>query len=248
MKTTNKTKPPTKAKAVPKAKATAAKASTVRGWSRGKIAELKAIIEAHGGDSDGFWQQRSDCYEHMVARRSLSELDRFYSLLFQPGKCFADIREHCPAWPKSSKHKGGRPSDTVLSKIRSRFAQEKTINDVGFVRTFLTRFKDRTESTDLTELLDSVCRMLGHEVVSSKMGGMPISEQLRAVDRLLKRETQRISWTKVKAWLDDETTKAIQSLVEESKGDAKAVELLKKVEARMRELHSTAESRVATAA
>lgn len=236
MKTANKTKP------VPKAKATA----KARGWSRAKIAELKRIIEDHGGDPDGFWQQRSDCFEHMVARRSLSELDRFYSLIFQPGKCFADIRKDCPAWPKASKHKGGLPSDTVLSKIRSRFAQEKTINDVGFVRTFLTRFKDRTESADLTELLDSVCRMLGHEVVSSKMGGMPISDQLKAVDRLLKRETQRISWTKVKAWLDDETTKAIQSLVEESKGDAKAVELLKKVEARMRELHSTAESRVAT--
>ena len=41
------------------------------------------------------------------------------------------IREHCPAWPKGSKHKGGLPSDTVLSKIRSRFAQEKNDQRCG---------------------------------------------------------------------------------------------------------------------
>ena len=39
-------------------------------------------------DPDGFWQMRSDCYEHAIARRSLDELERFYSLLFTPGKNF----------------------------------------------------------------------------------------------------------------------------------------------------------------
>lgn len=216
-----------------------------RGWSREKVQELKAIIEGHGGDPDGFWQMRSDCYEHAIARRSLEELDRFYSLLFQPGKTFADIREDCPPWPRASKYAGRLPTDSVLSAIRARFAQEKTINDVGFVRTFLTKFRDKATSDDLTELLDSVCRMLGHEVVSSKMSGMPVGMQLKAVDRLLKRETQRISWAKVKAWLDDETSKAINNLVEECKGDARAIELLRKVEARIRELHQSAESRAA---
>lgn len=234
---TSKPKPPPKRKPVAK--------RAVRGWSREKIAELKAIIEAHGGDPDGFWQLRSDTYEHTLARRSLEELERFYSLLFTPGKNFEEIRKDCPPWPRGTRYAGRLPSDSVLSDIRARFAQEKTINDVGFVAGFLSRMKQRTESPDLTELLDSVCKMLGNEVVSSKMQGMPISEQLRAVDRLLKRETQRITWAKVKAWLDDETAKAISNLVEECKGDARAIDLLKRVESRIRELHASAESRAA---
>mgnify|MGYP000028125770 FL=1 len=217
----------------------------VRGWSREKIAELKGIIEGLGGDPDGFWQLRSDTYEHTLARRSLDELERFYSVLFTPGKNFEEIRKDCPPWPRGTRYAGRLPTDSVLSDIRARFAQEKTINDVGFVRNFLIKFKDKAASQDLTELLDSVCRMLGHEVVSAKMAGMPVNEQLRAVDRLLKRETQRITWAKVKAWLDDETAKAISNLVEECKGDARAIELLKKVESRIRELHASAESRAA---
>ena len=234
---TSKPKPPPKRKPVAK--------RAVRGWSREKIAELKGIIEGLGGDPDGFWQLRSDTYEHTLARRSLDELERFYSLLFTPGKNFEEIRKDCPPWPRGTRYAGRLPTDSVLSDIRARFAQEKTINDVGFVRNFLIKFKDKAASQDLTELLDSVCRMLGHEVVSAKMAGMPVGEQLRAVDRLLKRETQRITWAKVKAWLDDETAKAINNLVEECKGDARAIELLKRVEARIRELHASAESRAA---
>ena len=45
--------------------------------------------------------------------------------------------------------------------------------------------------------------------------------------------------------VDYETAKAISNLVEECKGDARAIELLKKVESRIRELHASAESRAA---
>lgn len=213
------------------------------GWSPAKIAELNAIIEGYGGDPDTFWRQQSHSYEAVLARRSLSELSRFYSLLFEPGATFEKIRENCPKWPKGSKMEGALPSTAILSEIRMRFAQDKTIGSHGFVMQFLERFKGKAQAQS-QDVLDSVIRMLTDEVVAAKLSGMPVSQQLKAIDRLLKRETQRISWTKVKTWLDSQISRAIQALCEEAKNDPVAVEYLKKVEERIRELHAKAEGEV----
>lgn len=214
------------------------------GWKPAKIAELNAIIEAYGGDPDTFWRQQSHSYEAVVARKSLSELLRFYSLLFEPGATFEKIRENCPRWPKGSKMAGALPSIALLSEIRMRFAQDKAIGSHGHVMQFLERFKGKTQTAHSQDVLDSVIRMLTDEVVAAKLAGMPVSQQLKAIDRLLKRETQRISWTKVKTWLDSQVSIAIQALCEEAKSDPVAVEYLKKVQERIRDLHTKAEGEV----
>lgn len=212
------------------------------GWSPAKIAQLNEVIESYGGDPDGFWKQQSHSYEAVVARRSLSELERFYSLLFSPGKTYEEIRKNCPRWPKDSKQAGALPSDSVLSEIRYRFATEKTLGSSGYVMQFLEKFKAKATHAGSQEILDSVMRLISDEVVAAKLSGLPVSHQLKAVDRLLKREGQRISWAKVKSWLDDQITQAIKALCEEAKNDPVAVEYLKKVEERIRDIHAKAES------
>lgn len=218
-----------------------AKPTAKWGWKPDKIASLNEIVRSYGGDPDGFWKQQSQSYESQLARRSLSELARFYSLLFTPGITYAEIRKDCPKWPKSSKQAGGLPSDSILSDIRMRFSIEKTIGESGSVFTFLEKFRSEAKTAQQSDVLDSVLRMLGDEVVRSKLGGMTISNQLKAVDRLLKANAQRISWAKVRSWLEDQTQKAIDALCEEAKGDPAAVQYLRKAEERIRALTASAD-------
>lgn len=189
-----------------------------KGWPPSRIRELSEIITSYGGDPAGFWSQHAHSYEHFLARRSLRELERFYGLLFTPGRTLADIQKDVIPWPKASKYEGKPPSIQTLASVLQRFRTDMTLNDVSRVAGFLDRFKKKTDDhpLDAGATLDSLVRILTNEIVSAKTEGMPVHAFGGSLKLLLKKREHDLEERKVillekKAAQADEAQKALES-------------------------------------
>ena len=152
---------------------------------------LREILESYDGNLRMFETLRSSSYEHALAAHSLEELDLFYSKIFEPGLSLKDTAKNCPRWPEGTRLAGERPKATLLENIHNRFMAERGLNA-------LTVEAERADAYGLAvralpvegqlNVLDTMLRTIGQEIMSAKMAGLPISKQLQPVDRFIARQ------------------------------------------------------------
>lgn len=166
---------------------------------------ITALLERCGSSWNSFNALRPDCYEHALARHSLEHLELLYSLLNTPGLTLEEISEQVPPWPKGTKRAGQQPGVTSLSQIGERLRTEATLNDLGQVSNFLDRFVKHAKTLpggNNTKVLNGLVTMVGQEMIAAKMRGMPVSAQLKPLDRLLDAESAKakmdLEWEKLK--------------------------------------------------
>lgn len=150
--------------------------------------ELRAVLDKHGLKYAAFEQLQPSSYEHCLARHNVTQLDRFYSVLFSPGMTLAEIREECPPWPRGTPRAGQQPSDSMLSGIAKRWRAELALDSFEEAERFVTRLQGKLAALPAARtepVTDSLFNLLGQELLESRFTGRPVSEQLAALDRLI---------------------------------------------------------------
>jgi len=132
----------------------------------------------------GFDGLRSDAYEKQVAAGSVDDLERVYEALLDPALGFKEMRERCPAWPEGSRLAGKLPSMMTLREIKERILLEWKVQDRLKHSGFVERLQE--VGLDDEELMQAANMILGEELLSAKLDGTPISENLRVLDRMLR--------------------------------------------------------------
>lgn len=154
-------------------------------------AALKELQERYGSTLEAFLALRPDSYEHALAAHSLEHLELCYSEVLKPGRKMAEVPANCPAWPKGTKLAGRLPSESTLYDIATRLRTEATLNGLGRVSAFMDRMRAKAQTLPAgaqTEVLDTLVNLVGEELLSAKLGGAAVTENLPALDRLLIRE------------------------------------------------------------
>jgi hypothetical protein len=150
---------------------------------------LKAILETYGASLrsfDGLW---AGCYEQRLAAHSLEQLDAFYSLLFAPGQSLEKAAATCPPWPPGTPDAGEPPKEHVLQRTHQRIQSERTLGILIMEEQAAARFMKMAEKYLPKHLLTATQRImmtLAQEVMKAKLDGLPVSQQLGPVDRLVK--------------------------------------------------------------
>ena len=156
------------------------------------LTELKALLERFGIRYDTFAQLRPDSYLHALASHSMEELELVLSLLVQPGLTLEQAREECPVWPEGTRLAGKLPGKTALGEIGTLLRTEQALAGLQEVGEFIDRVKGKmadVPGAQTSGVLDSVCALIGQELVAEKMAGTPLTGRLEVVDRLLNKET-----------------------------------------------------------
>ncbi len=145
---------------------------------------LIEILENYGLLVTGFDGLRSDAYEKQVAAESPEKLERVYEALLDPALGFKEVRERCPVWPEGSRLAGKLPSMMTLREIKERILLEWKVQD----RMKHGGFVERLQEVGLNDeqMMAAAAMILGEELLSAKMNGKPISENLRVLDRMLR--------------------------------------------------------------
>lgn len=150
--------------------------------------ELLAVLESHKIDLLVWESLGAASYEHALAASDPALLDQFLRLLFAPGLTLAKICEAAPPWPAGTKHAGRQPSDSLVSEIGKRWRGAAALAKVSDADAFMVKLAERLKASPYARsgpLLESVLDMVGQEVLSNKLDGVPMTEQLAAIDRLL---------------------------------------------------------------
>ena len=150
--------------------------------------DLLTLLERFSLCPAAFDALRSDTFEKHVAARSLEELERFYTTLLNPALSYAKIQPLCPRWI-GGRQNGRPPSLQTLSDIKRRILAEHTVNDLGQMEKLLTSLRHRSSTLSKefqTEMFNAIVALLGEELLTAKLDGQPIMENLPVVDRLLK--------------------------------------------------------------
>jgi hypothetical protein len=145
---------------------------------------LVAILEDYGLSVAGFDALRKDAYEKQVAAESLEGLERVYEALLDPALGFAAARERCPVWPAGSRQAGKLPSMMTLREIKERLLLEWSVQDRVKHSGFLKQLQ--AVGLDNEEVLEAAAMILGEELLTAKLNGKPISENLRVFDRFMR--------------------------------------------------------------
>jgi len=98
--------------------------------------QLLAILRRFNISPVTFHGLRSDAYEKHVARRSLTELEQLYAMLFETSMDYRQIQTRCPRWEKGHKFDGQPPSLQTLSTIKRRLLTDRTANHLGRLEEF----------------------------------------------------------------------------------------------------------------
>jgi hypothetical protein len=185
-----------------------------------------------------FEDLRPDSYEQAVAAHSLEQLDSLYSQIFAPGLGLKKVMETCPPWPPGSPRAGQRPKLNVLTAIFARFQLDRRSEHVfGLVTEgkqilALIRKAVKILAPDVrTEDLDAMMLLLGQEIFQAKLNGIPLSDQLPSVDRMMAREklaqnADQVKLKEKKLKLAERKQKALEKRMEQAGKDsapAKAV-------------------------
>ena len=155
------------------------------------LTELKALLERFGIRYDTFAQLRPDSYLHALASHSMEELELVLSLLVQPGLTLEQAREECPVWPDGTRLAGKLPGKTALGEIGTLLRTEQALAGLQEVGEFIDRVKGKMSEVpgaDSSGVLDSVCALIGQELVAEKMSGKALTDRMEVVDRLLNKE------------------------------------------------------------
>ncbi len=154
-----------------------------------------AILEQYGISVAGFDGLRSDSYEKHIAQRSLDELERLYEVLFGgPARGYAEIISECPTWGENNKP----PHRSTLQAIRQRIVAEQSMRERMSVDSFVAdegkvqNPRSKVPSPGTAEYFESAVRVLSRELLSAKLDGQPIMENLRTFDRLLRMGSLRV--------------------------------------------------------
>jgi hypothetical protein len=145
---------------------------------------LVEILEDYGLSVAGFDALRKDAYEKQVAAESPAELGQIYEALLDPGLGFAAARERCPVWPAGSRHQGKLPSMMTLREIKERILLEWSVRDRVKHSGFLKQLQ--AVGLDNEAVLEAAAMILGEELLTAKLNGKPLSENLRVLDRLMR--------------------------------------------------------------
>ena len=152
--------------------------------------ELVAMLEYFGLSVAGFDGLRSDAYEKQLAAASLEGLERVYEALLDPALGFAEVRERCPVWPEGSRLAGKLPSMMTLREIKERILLEWKVQDRMKHGDFAKRLQE--VGLDDEQFMEVASMILGSELLSAKLDGTPVMENLRVVDRILRIEGLRL--------------------------------------------------------
>jgi hypothetical protein len=149
---------------------------------------LVEIVESYGGSMRTFDGLRPDCYEQKLAAHSLEQLDLAYSEIFVPGRNSEKAARKCPKWPPESHHAGERPGWRVVERIHFRIQTERALGVLVGEDEAAAKFMQMARKYLPKEIIAAVERIVGamsQEVMAGKLRGIPVSEQLPPVDRLL---------------------------------------------------------------
>ena len=158
--------------------------------------KLLALLAQFSISPAAFDALRADAYEKHLAARSLTELEQFYETLFDPALTYRQIRAASPPW-SLKKYGGKRPSLETLREIRQRIRLEQTVHRLAATPDLVNTLKNAAPDLlgrQRTDLLNLLVALLGEELLSAKLEGQPIIENLRIVDRLLKAEALRLRY------------------------------------------------------
>lgn len=149
---------------------------------------LKAILETYGASLrsfDGLW---AGCYEQRLAAHSLEQLDAFYSLLFAPGQSLEKAAAICPPWPPGTADAGEPPKVHVLHRTHRRIQSERSLGILVQEKAAakFMRMAEKYLPKNLLKATQGVMMRLAQEVMKAKLEGLPVSQQLGPVDRLVK--------------------------------------------------------------
>ncbi len=145
---------------------------------------LVAILENFGLSVAGFDALRSDAYEKQVAAESPEKLEQVYEALLDPALGFKEMRERCPVWPEVSRQAGKLPSMMTLREIKERILLEWKVRDRMKHGGFVERLQEVGQNDE--QMMAAASMILGDELLSAKLDGKPISENLRVLDRMLR--------------------------------------------------------------
>ncbi len=166
--------------------------------------QLISILEGFGLSVASFDGLRSDSYEKQIAGWPLRDLERFYEILLGAGRSYKEMALECPTWGEQKK----APHFTTLKGIKHRIMAEQSLNEKMQARALVAaREAGRVVSAEEVELPEGVdyleegIEILGEELLSAKLDGRPVSENLRLLDRLLKMgslrvKEERLAWEK----------------------------------------------------
>jgi len=149
---------------------------------------LTEIVESYGGSMRTFDGLRPDSYEQKLAAHSLEQLDLAYSEIFVPGRNFKKAAAKCPIWPPRSRNAGKRPQWKLVERIHLRIQTERALGVLVGEDEAAAKFMQMARKYLPKEILATVERIIGamsQEIMAGKLRGIPVSEQLPPVDRLL---------------------------------------------------------------
>ena len=150
--------------------------------------KLLALLAQFNISPAAFDALRADAYEKRIAAHSLTDLELLYATVLNPALSYVQMQPLCPPWP-NGRQAGRPPALQTLCDIKHRIMAEQTLNDLGRMEKLLKSLRHRStvQSVELqTELFNAVVALLGEELLSAKLDGKPIAENLPAVDRLIK--------------------------------------------------------------
>lgn len=157
---------------------------------------LDDVLGLHGLDRGTFDGLPGNCYEHALARENPALLHEFYKLLFAPGLTLAEVVDMAPAWPARTPRAGAKPSDAMVSNIGKRWRAEKVLNGFESVNRFVDGIRSKLSvlpSATSAPVMESLFDLLGQELLAAKLNGMPVSQQLEAMDRMLAKRKLEIA-------------------------------------------------------
>jgi hypothetical protein len=152
---------------------------------------LREILEKYDGNMRMFETLRSNSYEHALAAHSLDDLELFYSKIFEPGVSLRKTAATCPPWPKGTRRADEPPKVTLLENIHNRFLAERGLAALTVESERADAYCRAVKALPVEgqlRVLDMMLTTIGHEVISGKMAGLPISKQLQPVDRFVARQ------------------------------------------------------------
>ncbi len=150
---------------------------------------LAAVLERFHISRAAFEELRSDSYEKHIARRSVDELEAFYTALLNTGEHYGEIQKVCPRWDDDEKHAGKLPSIRTLTVIKRRIMAEHTVDSLGTNEQFLKVFQARVKGLPAERqaaLYDTILELLGNELIGATLDGKPLLENLKGVDQVMK--------------------------------------------------------------
>jgi hypothetical protein len=121
----------------------------------------------------------------------VEQLASLYSEIFTPGRNLEKASQSCPPWPSGTRNAGQQPKERLLEGIFKRIQTERTLGVLckeGEIGDQFMKVARRYLAKERTEALDALVTSVSQELMAAKLAQIPVSQQLRPLDRLLTRE------------------------------------------------------------